>query len=235
MLPRIIALVGLFVLALGAAVGCGGEAPVAQSESAGPSSAPATSTLAIATATPEPTDPAPQTPPTAAGGSAAPSAGQSIDVDVTNFTVSLMDGHTPVRTISPVAVGREIDTGVYNSTATGLFHVYSKTAALTYDAPYDTYIANSGWLRSKSRQRFPFVPRRRQRRGGRRLHRPRLQWLHPHWRVGGPSLRSRKLECRFTCTPDLVDAGSSTRIRSLESRSSHRADISRIRRLASRS
>ncbi len=142
MLPRIIALVGLFVLALGAAVGCGGEAPVAQSESAGPSSAPATSTLAIATATPEPTDPAPQTPPTATGGSAAPSAGQWIDVDVTNFTVSLMDGRTPVRTISPVAVGREIDTGVYNSTATGLFHVYSKTAALTYDAPYDTYIAN---------------------------------------------------------------------------------------------
>ena len=142
MLPRIIALVGLFVLALGAAVGCGGEAPVAQSDSAGPSSAPATSTLAIATVTPEPTDPAPQTPPTAAGGSAAPSAGQWIDVDVTNFTVSLMDGRTPVRTISPVAVGREIDTGVYNSTATGLFHVYSKTAALTYDAPYDTYIAN---------------------------------------------------------------------------------------------
>jgi lipoprotein-anchoring transpeptidase ErfK/SrfK len=53
-----------------------------------------------------------------------------------------MDGQGVVTTIGPVAVGAEIDTGIYNSTATGVFHVYSKTAARTYDAPYDTYISN---------------------------------------------------------------------------------------------
>jgi L,D-transpeptidase catalytic domain len=143
MLRRIIALVGLFVLGAGLAAGCGGAAPAAPTDSAGPSSAPVTSAPATPTLTPDQAAPSPRTPLTpAADSAAAPSSGQWIDVDVTNFTVSLMDGRTPVRTISPVAVGREIDTGVYNSTATGLFHVYSKTAALTYDAPYDTYIAN---------------------------------------------------------------------------------------------
>jgi L,D-transpeptidase catalytic domain len=71
-----------------------------------------------------------------------PRSGRWIDVDVTQFTVRLMDGQNATMTISPVAVGAQIDTGIYNSTATGLFHVCSKTAALTYDPPYDTYISN---------------------------------------------------------------------------------------------
>ena len=53
-----------------------------------------------------------------------------------------MDGQTAEMTIGPVAVGYQVDTGNYDSTATGLFHVYSKTAALTFDAPYNTYISN---------------------------------------------------------------------------------------------
>ncbi len=72
----------------------------------------------------------------------APDSGRWIDVDVSHLVVRLMDGKQATKTISPVAVGRQIDTGVYESTATGLFHVYSKTAELTYDPPYDTYIAN---------------------------------------------------------------------------------------------
>ncbi|TAK81153.1 MAG: murein L,D-transpeptidase [Dehalococcoidia bacterium] len=70
----------------------------------------------------------------------APTSGRWIDVDVTRFTVKLMDGKQVVREIGPVGVGAQIDTGVYESTQTGLFHVYNKTAGLTYDAPYDTYI-----------------------------------------------------------------------------------------------
>ena len=53
-----------------------------------------------------------------------------------------MDGQNATMTIAPVAVGAQIDARVYDSTATGLFHVYSKTADLTYDAPYHTYISN---------------------------------------------------------------------------------------------
>lgn len=55
-----------------------------------------------------------------------------------------MDGTSARTTIGPVAVGEQVDTGIYNSTATGLFYVYSKTADLTYDAPYSTYI--SDWV-----------------------------------------------------------------------------------------
>ena len=51
-----------------------------------------------------------------------------------------MDGKQVVREIGPVAVGREVDTGRYESTQTGLFHVYNKTAPRTFDAPYNTYI-----------------------------------------------------------------------------------------------
>jgi hypothetical protein len=51
-----------------------------------------------------------------------------------------MRGADVLRTIEPVAVGAQIDSGVYESTQTGLFSVYSKVAGLTYDAPYNTYI-----------------------------------------------------------------------------------------------
>jgi len=70
-----------------------------------------------------------------------PTSGRWIEVDVTRFMVRLMDGTRPVREIGPIGVGREIDTGRYESTQTGLFAVYTKRAERTYDAPYDTYIA----------------------------------------------------------------------------------------------
>ncbi|HWC30792.1 MAG TPA: L,D-transpeptidase [Dehalococcoidia bacterium] len=71
-----------------------------------------------------------------------PTTGRWIDVDVTRFTVQLMEGTNVVRTIEPVAVGEQVDTGAYLSTQTGLFHVYVKTEPLAYDAPYDTYISH---------------------------------------------------------------------------------------------
>jgi hypothetical protein len=86
----------------------------------------------VATAKPAPAPARPAGPPT---------AGRWIDVDVTRFMVRLMDGVSPVREIGPVGVGREIDTGRYESTQTGLFAVYTKRAEQTYDAPYNTYIA----------------------------------------------------------------------------------------------
>jgi hypothetical protein len=82
--------------------------------------------------------PAPKPPAT------APTSGKWIDIDVTRLAVRLMDGASALSTIAPVGVGAQVDTGIYNSTATGLFYVYSKTADLTYDAPYDTYI--SDWV-----------------------------------------------------------------------------------------
>lgn len=71
-----------------------------------------------------------------------PKTGRSIDVDVTRYQVQLMDGDKVVQTIGPVAVGAQVDTGVYESTQTGLFHVYIKTEALAFDAPYNTYISH---------------------------------------------------------------------------------------------
>jgi hypothetical protein len=71
-----------------------------------------------------------------------PTTGRWIDVDVTRYVVQLMDGNTVVKTIGPIAVGEQIDTGAYLSTQTGLFHVYNKLEALAYDAPYDTYISH---------------------------------------------------------------------------------------------
>jgi hypothetical protein len=71
-----------------------------------------------------------------------PTAGRWIDVDVTRYVVQLMDGSTVVKTIGPIAVGEQIDTGAYLSTQTGLFHVYNKLEPLAYDAPYDTYISH---------------------------------------------------------------------------------------------
>lgn len=72
----------------------------------------------------------------------APASGRWIEVDVTSFVVRLMDGETVVREIGPVGVGVQVDTGAYLSTQTGLFHVYSKSEPLVYDAPYDTYISH---------------------------------------------------------------------------------------------
>ena len=57
-----------------------------------------------------------------------------------SYVVRLMDGKQVVREIGPVAVGREVDTGAYESTQTGLFHVYEKAAPLSFDAPYNVYI-----------------------------------------------------------------------------------------------
>jgi hypothetical protein len=76
--------------------------------------------------------------------SGPPDQGDWIDVNVSSYTVSLMNGTSAVQVIGPVAVGEQVDTGAYLSTQTGLFHVYSMNAALTYDAPYDTYI--SDWV-----------------------------------------------------------------------------------------
>ena len=73
---------------------------------------------------------------------AAPSTGRWIDVDVTRYVVKLMNGVDTVQTIAPVAVGEQVNTGAYESTQTGLFHVYNKIAGLQWDAPYSTYIAD---------------------------------------------------------------------------------------------
>lgn len=92
-------------------------------------------------ATPPPAaSPAPIATPRAAVPPRAPESGRWIDVDVSRYVVRLMDGKQVVREIGPVAVGREIDTGAYESTQTGLFHVYNKIAPLTFDPPYNTYI-----------------------------------------------------------------------------------------------
>ncbi len=99
--------------------------------------------LAVATtAATATTAPPTQTPTPAPNSTEAPTAGRWIDVDVTKFEVQLMEGNKVVRTIGPVAVGAEIDTGNYESTQTGLFFVNAKTADLTYDPPYDTYISH---------------------------------------------------------------------------------------------
>lgn len=71
-----------------------------------------------------------------------PASGRWIDVNVSTFRVRLMDGTQVVQEVGPVAVGREVDTGRYESTQTGCFGVYTKNAELTYDAPYKTYISH---------------------------------------------------------------------------------------------
>jgi hypothetical protein len=71
-----------------------------------------------------------------------PDSGYWIDVDVSDFTVRLMEDTSALQVIGPIAVGAQIDTGIYESTATGLYYVYSMDASLTYDAPYDTYISH---------------------------------------------------------------------------------------------
>jgi hypothetical protein len=99
--------------------------------------------LALATAAATATAAPPTLTPTPSPNSTeAPTAGRWIDVDVTRLEVQLMEGNTVLQTFGPVAVGAEIDTGNYESTQTGLFFVHVKTADLTYDAPYDTYISH---------------------------------------------------------------------------------------------
>jgi hypothetical protein len=118
--------------------------------------APAGDGVTVATVQPSPAGGAPAggkpaAPPTrtaattqTAGQAGRPASGRWIDVDVTLFQVQLMDGNTIVKTIGPVAVGAQINTGAFESTQTGLFHVYNKIAGLQYDAPYQTYI--SDWV-----------------------------------------------------------------------------------------
>jgi hypothetical protein len=86
----------------------------------------------------------PATAPAPAPDTPAPQSGRWIDVDVTRYRVRLMDGPQVLKTIEPVAVGAQVDTGAYESTQTGLFHVYNKVAGLSYDPPYKTYI--SDWV-----------------------------------------------------------------------------------------
>jgi hypothetical protein len=88
--------------------------------------------------------PAPPTTTGTPGQSLRPATGRWIEVDVTNFVVRLMDGDSVLQTIAPVAVGAQIDTGAYESTQTGIFHVYNKQPGLAYDPPYKTYI--SDWV-----------------------------------------------------------------------------------------
>jgi hypothetical protein len=120
-----------------------GGKPATPPSSSNPVTAPSTSN-----ATPEPppptSEPEPPTPapPHTSDGSLPPSSGRWIDVDVTSFVVTLMDGTSVVQEIGPVAVGAQIDTGAYASTQTGTFHVYNKVADLAYDPPYQTYISH---------------------------------------------------------------------------------------------
>jgi hypothetical protein len=102
--------------------------PSATTERQPPTVAPAEASPPVPTTTPVPP--------------AAPQTGRWIDVDVTTYTVRLMEGGTTVHEIGPVGVGVAIDTGDYISTQTGLFYVNSKTEALVYDAPFDTYISH---------------------------------------------------------------------------------------------
>jgi lipoprotein-anchoring transpeptidase ErfK/SrfK len=101
---------------------------------------------AAAAPTPRASDPAATEAPTSdpTEESLRPASGRWIEVDVTNFVVRLMDGDHVVETIGPVAVGAQVDTGAYESTQTGLFHVYNKLPDLAYDPPYKTYI--SDWV-----------------------------------------------------------------------------------------
>jgi len=112
-------------------------APALSALDVSPTPAPAEPTAASAA-----TEAAPAPTAASAADPLAPTEGRWIDVDVTRFAVRLMDGTAVVQEIAPVAVGKEIDTGAYESTQTGLFHVYSKTEDLAWDAPYQTYISH---------------------------------------------------------------------------------------------
>ncbi|MGE0228284.1 MAG: L,D-transpeptidase family protein [Dehalococcoidia bacterium] len=144
----VLLLVGVAVLGV---AGCGGSDKVAptppvviETPEVTPAASVETPPAVVATAPPTvqatvaPTSVATQAPRPAG----PPQSGQWIDVDLSTFTVRLMEGTSALRTIGPVGVGAQINTGVYESTRTGLFYVYSMDASLTYDAPYDTYISH---------------------------------------------------------------------------------------------
>jgi hypothetical protein len=114
------------------------EATGTAADPAEPATADATEDASTPAPPPTNADAASPTPEAAA----APTEGRWIDVDVTRFTVRLMDGSSVVREIAPVAVGAQVDTGASASTQTGLYHVYTKVPDLVYDPPYDTYISN---------------------------------------------------------------------------------------------
>lgn len=128
----LIAVLGVIVLFSVLLLTRGGSDPVDDTQPVAFSTIPATITAVPPAATPTPGPNSTQ----------APTAGRWIDVDVTKLEVQLMEGNRVIRTIGPVAVGVEVDTGNYESTQTGLFEVYVKTPDLTYDAPYDTYISH---------------------------------------------------------------------------------------------
>jgi hypothetical protein len=117
-----------------AACGTAAETPAGGNGDGGVVAAPAE-----ATATAEPSLSQPDAPDVAVD---APTDGRWIEVDVTRLVVRLMEGDSVLETIGPVAVGLEIDTGNFESTQTGLFHVYNKIEDLAYDEPYDTYISH---------------------------------------------------------------------------------------------
>jgi hypothetical protein len=135
MATRITALLlAVFYLLLAACGGSGGDIP---DTSSGDNSG-----VIVTAAEPTATGGAPRA--NAPDTADTPREGRWIDVDVTRYEVQLMDGDTVLQTIGPVAVGIEVDTGNYESTQTGLFHVYNKIEDLAYDAPYDTYISH--WI-----------------------------------------------------------------------------------------
>ncbi len=143
-LPRALAPLALSTLVVLGALSAGCTTPkpapaptsevVFRTSTPSPTATPTPARTADPTATPTATPRAAVVPPK------APEAGRWIDVDVTRFVVRLMDGKQVTKEIGPVAVGKEVDTGAYESTQTGLFHVYNKTAPRTFDAPYNTYI-----------------------------------------------------------------------------------------------
>jgi hypothetical protein len=144
--PRGLVLVSIVLAAALCAlfVACSGSSDDPPAVAIATTEAPPTATeepapIPTATPTAEPTQVASQQQTTPAG---PPRSGRWIDVDVTNFTVRLMNGTAATKVIGPVGVGEQINTGVYESTQTGLFYVYSMDAALEYDPPYDTYISH---------------------------------------------------------------------------------------------
>lgn len=132
LLARILGSVSAVLLL--ASVACGGGSPETVDRTGGDI------VIAPIEATPAPDVPQPNAPDTPD----RPHEGRWIDVDVSRYEVQLMDGDIVLETIGPVAVGAQIDTGAYESTQTGLFAVYVKTEALTYDPPYNTYISH--WI-----------------------------------------------------------------------------------------
>ncbi|MFA7296396.1 MAG: L,D-transpeptidase [Dehalococcoidia bacterium] len=117
-----------------------------------PAPEPAVVVAAVATATPAPVVATPVATATATAvarlaatvppRTCPPASGRWIDVNVSTLRVRLMEGAQVVQEVGPVAVGREVDTGNYESTQTGCFGVYTKNAEMTYDAPYKTYISH---------------------------------------------------------------------------------------------